>query len=619
MKTSPIESRNFLNGRLPLLKKSLLALMILTLFSFARLNAQPYVNLVVAPAVTNTIVGQQITLQVNAVFTAANPIDALQANLSFDPAILQATAVSNISGELASFIGPSFNNTTGAINFVGVDLAAPYLTANSPILSITFNVIAVPASGTTALSFNRPPTEVAFAAAPVLNTITNGTINITGVGCTPPTATIRATPTCDASAFNLILSATPAPTGTAPFDLTINGTTYNNIPVGGLITTFTPPTTRIWPSTPAPLPPTSEDLSITVGVEFQSSVTGFVKGVRFLAPDGVPAGPGNFTGQLWTEAGLLLASGTFTGVVADNWNELLFSEPILIAAGTTYVASYHTIPNKYVGTTGGLIAPVVSGPLTALAGGGVYAYGATPTFPVNSTNNNYWVDLMFSPNTFTFNLTGIRDALECTNTGSPNLQTLNVTSIDCSTLPVSLINFSATPGTSSVTLRWSTSSEMNNLGFEVQRSIDGSGGWTTLGFVNGAGNSSSIRNYSYVDENLIARRYYYRLKQVDIDQRFEYSPIVSVVLDANNVFVLDQNYPNPFKSETIIRFTLPQRAKVNLSLFDMSGRLVRVLLNESKESGTHAVTFHSGSITKGLYYYKLQTGEFSAVKKMTIQ
>jgi len=618
MKTNFTESRQFFNGRSILLKKSLLALMILTLLSVTRISAQTYVNLDVAPAVTNTTIGQSITVQVNAQFSAGNPIDAIQANLTYDPAILQVTAVTNISGELTSFVGPAFNNTTGLINFVGVDLATPYLTTNTPILSITFTIIGVPGSGSTNLAFNRPPTEVAFAAASVLNTTTNGVINISGAGCTPPTASISATSACDAKPFNLILAASPAPTGTAPFDLTINGTTYNNIAVGGIITNFTPPSTRIWPATPA-TPPTFEDASITLGVQFKSSVTGFVKGVRFFSPDAVPATPGTFTGQLWTTSGLLLASGTFTNVTADSWNELLFSEPILITAATTYVASYHTDAIKYVRKIGGLGAPVTNGPLTAQMGGGVFAYGATPAYPSISNLDNYWADVIFAPNNYTFNLTGIKDALECTSIGTPNLQTLNVTSVDCGTLPVSLINFSATPGTSSVTLRWSTSSEINNLGFEVQRSIDGSGGWTTLSFVNGAGTSNSIQKYSYVDENLIARRYYYRLKQVDIDQRYEYSPIVSAVLDGNTDFVLDQNYPNPFRTETVIRFTLPTRGKVNLSLFDMNGRLVRVLVNESKESGTHAVTLNSGTLTRGLYYYKLQTGELTAVRKMTIQ
>ena len=618
MKTNFTESRQFFNGRSILLKKSLLALMILTLLFVTRISAQTYVNLDVAPAITNTTIGQSITVQVNAQFSAGNPIDAIQANLTYDPAILQVTAVTNISGELTSFVGPAFNNTTGLINFVGVDLATPYLTTNTPILSITFTIIGVPGSGSTNLAFNRPPTEVAFAAASVLSTTTNGVINISGAGCTPPTASISATSACDAKPFNLILAASPAPTGTAPFDLTINGTTYNNIPVGGIITNFTPPSIRIWPATPA-TPPTFEDASITLGVQFKSSVTGFVKGVRFFSPDAVPATPGTFTGQLWTTNGLLLASGTFTNVTADSWNELLFSEPILITAATTYVASYHTDAIKYVRKIGGLAAPVTNGPLTAQVGGGVFVYGATPAYPSISNLDNYWADVIFAPNNYTFNLTGIKDALECTSIGTPNLQTLNVTSVDCGTLPVSLINFSATPGTSSVTLRWSTSSEINNLGFEVQRSIDGSGGWTTLSFVTGAGTSNSIQKYSYVDENLIARRYYYRLKQVDIDQRYEYSPIVSAVLDGNTDFVLDQNYPNPFRTETVIRFTLPTRGKVNLSLFDMNGRLVRVLVNESKESGTHAVTLNSGTLTRGLYYYKLQTGELTAVRKMTIQ
>ena len=83
------------------------------MLSLTKINAQPYVNLVVAPAVTNTTVGQTITVQVSAQFTAGNPIDAIQVNLTFDPAILQATAVTNISGELTSFVGPTFNNTTG--------------------------------------------------------------------------------------------------------------------------------------------------------------------------------------------------------------------------------------------------------------------------------------------------------------------------------------------------------------------------------------------------------------------------------------------------------------------------------------------------------------------------
>jgi hypothetical protein len=233
--------------------------------------------------------------------------------------------------------------------------------------------------------FNRPPSEVALAAVPVLNSTSNAVINITGVGCTPPTATIAAAVSCDAHPINLVLLATPAPTGTEPFDLTITsalGTaTYNNIHSGGIITSFTLSPGKVWPAVPAPLPPTFEDQPYTLGVRFTTSVSGFVRGVRFLSPDDVSTVPGTYTGQLWTNTGTLLASGTFTGVTADSWQEVLFAEPILISAGTTYVASYNTGTSlKYTSKFNGLLAPVTSGLVTALANGGVRACRLSSNF-----------------------------------------------------------------------------------------------------------------------------------------------------------------------------------------------------------------------------------------------
>jgi hypothetical protein len=414
----------------------------------------------------------------------------------------------------------------------------------------------------------------------------------------------------------------------APFDLTINGPggsiVYNDIPVGGVITNFTPVTEKLWPATPAILPPTNEDASVTLGIKFRSSVSGFVKGVRFFSADDAVLAPGSYTGQLWSTQGVLLASGTFTNISNSNWQELVFATPVLITANTIYVASYHTTGNKYVGTPAGFAAAVSNGSLTApdnasAGGNGVYAYGATPAFPINSVGGNYWVDVLFSPNVYTFNLTGITDANNCSVNG--NLQTLTINSSGCNSnpLPVTLIDFSATPNDNKIALRWNTSSEVGNLGFEVQRSKDGAS-WSVLGFVNGAGNSTATIKYGYTDEKLSSGvRYYYRLKQIDIDKRFTYSPVVSAMLDKREGFLLDQNYPNPSRGETNIRFTLPQKTRVNLSLYDISGRLVKVLVNETKEAGTHAIILNSGMLTKGMYFYKLQTGDFSDVKKMTVQ
>ena len=188
----------------------------------------------------------------------------------------------------------------------------------------------------------------------------------------------------------------------------------------------------------------------------------------------------------------------------------------------------------------------------------------------------------------------------------------------CSSLPVTLVNLSASPGERKVTLRWSTSSESNNRGFDVQRSIDDVN-WTTIAFVAGVGNSSTITNYSYVDDNLESRKYYYRLNQTDIDAHSKYSVIVSAVIRNNRDYTLGQNYPNPFANETTIQFTIAKAGQVNISLFDINGRTVRVLVNGSREAGTHAISFYTGNLVKGVYYYRIQAGDFTDVKKLTIQ
>jgi hypothetical protein len=93
----------------------------------------------------------------------------------------------------------------------------------------------------------------------------------------------------------------------------------------------------------------------------------------------------------------LLATGTFGGESASGWQELDFSTPVPVTAGTTYVASYHTGVGHYAITSSGLASAVANGPLTALAGGGVYAYGSGNVFPSSSFNaSNYWVDVVYT-------------------------------------------------------------------------------------------------------------------------------------------------------------------------------------------------------------------------------
>src|SRR5262249_50629460 len=138
----------------------------------------------------------------------------------------------------------------------------------------------------------------------------------------------------------------------------------------------------------------SDTSAVNLGVQFQPSASGFITGVRFYKETD---NTGTHIGSLWSSTGTLLASGTFTGESASGWQELDFSSPVAVTAGTTYVASYHTNAGHYALTSNGLSSPVANGPLTALASGGVYAYGSGNAFPSATFNaSNYWVDAVYS-------------------------------------------------------------------------------------------------------------------------------------------------------------------------------------------------------------------------------
>ena len=95
-------------------------------------------------------------------------------------------------------------------------------------------------------------------------------------------------------------------------------------------------------------------------------------------------------------------------------------------------------------------------------------------------------------------------------------------------------------------------------------------------------------------------------------------PSLQIQIPVANVHSLGQNYPNPFENETNIPFTLWRAEKVNLTLFDVNGRMVKVLVNASKEAGKHTVSITAGSLSKGIYFYRIQAGDFTDVKKLII-
>jgi len=183
--------------------------------------------------------------------------------------------------------------------------------------------------------------------------------------------------------------------------------------------------------------------------------------------------------------------------------------------------------------------------------------------------------------------------------------------------PVELVYFASNLNGNNVELRWRTETEVNNYGFDIERTKEHSD-WFTISFIEGHGNSNSPKQYNFIDTDIgLSGNYYYRLKQIDNDGTFEYSDVVSVEVGVPNKFYLSQNYPNPFNPETRIDFTLPEKKLVTIRVYNTLGEQVAELANEEKEAGSYSVTFHASRLPSGVYIYRLQTSEFAEIKKMT--
>jgi hypothetical protein len=190
-------------------------------------------------------------------------------------------------------------------------------------------------------------------------------------------------------------------------------------------------------------------------------------------------------------------------------------------------------------------------------------------------------------------------------------------------LPVELVFFAGIINNNYIELEWRTETEVNNYGFEIERarSFDTplENEWIKIGFVEGNGNSNSPIDYSFTDNNLgIASKYYYRLKQIDIDGSFEYSDIVTIDRYALNNFDLSQNYPNPFNPSTKITYSVPELSIVTIKVFDILGNEIETLVREERQAGTYEFTWNSGNLPGGIYFYRLQTGYFVQTRKMTL-
>ncbi|MFB6232211.1 MAG: T9SS type A sorting domain-containing protein, partial [Salinibacter sp.] len=186
-------------------------------------------------------------------------------------------------------------------------------------------------------------------------------------------------------------------------------------------------------------------------------------------------------------------------------------------------------------------------------------------------------------------------------------------------LPVEMAGFEVKRDGSAFVLSWSTASETNNAGFDVQRSIDG-GAFKTIGFREGAGTTEQARTYRFTDANVPfeASTIKYRLRQKDVDGTTELSSVRTVTLAPPEEADLLSPFPNPAPQQATIRYQLPEKAKVTLSVYNVLGQRVATLVNAEQSPGNKQRMLNTSTLGSGVYFVRMRTEGKVMTERLTV-
>ena len=184
-------------------------------------------------------------------------------------------------------------------------------------------------------------------------------------------------------------------------------------------------------------------------------------------------------------------------------------------------------------------------------------------------------------------------------------------------VPVELTLFSGRYINGNVQLEWTTATETNNFGFEVQKRYDNTS-YEKIGFVPGNGTTSNGIQYSFEDNDLFAGRIFYRLKQLDFNGEFEYSSEILVEVLILTDYQLFQNYPNPFNPSTSIKYSVPVQSKIKITLYDIIGNEVSTLFEGIQPSGVHEINLTADNLPSGVYFVSMTAENFNKAIKITL-
>jgi len=314
------------------------------------------------------------------------------------------------------------------------------------------------------------------------------------------------------------------------------------------------------------------------------------------------------------------SKGSFTYPLGDNANDGTYN-PVTInfTAGTFSSSSYldiNTTSSKHPNNTSGTS---YLNRYWTISPSDISSYSADASFTFASADlvgdaskmflvryyNNQWITYQHPMNNV-LSITGLTTFGDFTG------------GLD-GAMPIELQSFTYSVTGRDVNLKWVTSKEENNSGFDVERTISGKNEWTKIAFVKGNGNSSSPIEYKYSDNKLNTGIYEYRIKQIDYNGNYEYyklSGIIDITLPVK--YDLSQNYPNPFNPTTKIEYSITSNNFVKLSIYDITGKEVKVLVNEMKNAGYYTLEFNASGLSSGVYFYRLSTDNFSSVKRMVV-
>jgi hypothetical protein len=193
-------------------------------------------------------------------------------------------------------------------------------------------------------------------------------------------------------------------------------------------------------------------------------------------------------------------------------------------------------------------------------------------------------------------------------------------------VPVTLSSFSATGRAGAIEISWTSQTEVNALAYHLLRSEAADGQFEEIARIDARGNSETALDYRYLDSDVLAgQTYYYQLADEDYEGNMKYHGMVfaSAGTSVPGAYSLLPNYPNPFNPSTVIGYEIPQAGQVSLTIYNVLGQEMRILVDKQHEAGTYNIMWDSKDsdgqyLKSGVYFYTLKAGDFTDTRKMVL-